>query len=141
MNGVLAPVMGAKGRTDLLMLSTTVNSILTIITVVIGSMLGSVYSLAAAVTIAYNVEVFVPLYLAIKKCLGKSVFSYARHFVTEVFAAVTVVSVGFLIPFNALPLVLRLITKLAFSVGGYALFSVLIGQGAYIKDAVRSLRG
>lgn len=141
MNGVLAPVMGAKGRTDLLMLSTTVNSILTIITVVMGSMLGSVHTLAVAVTIAYNVEVFVPLYLAIKKCLGKSVVSYARHFVTEVFAAAAVVSVGFFIPFGSLPLALRLIAELAFSVVGYALLSVLMGQGAYIKDAVRSLRG
>lgn len=140
MNGVLAPIMGAKGRTDLLMLSTTINSILTIAAVIIGSMLGSVHTLAVAVAIAYNVEVFVPVYLAIKRCLGKSVVAYARHFVTEIVAVIAVVAVGLLVPFDSLSLVLRLAAELAFSLGGYALLSVLMGQGSYIKDAARSLR-
>lgn len=141
MNGVLAPIMGAKGRTDLLMLSTTVNSILTIVTVIIGSMLGNVRALAVAVAIAYNVEVFVPLYFAIKKCLGKSLIAYIKHFVTEVFTVVTVVVVGMFLPFGVLPLVLRLVAELAFSVCGYVLLSVLMGQSSYIKDVVKSLRG
>lgn len=140
MNGVLAPIMGAKGRTDLLMLSTTVNSAITIATVVVGSMFGSVLTLAVAVTIAYNLEVFVPLYLAIRRCLGKSIVAYVRHFATEVVAAVAIVGVGLLIPFNLLPLALRLVAELAFSLGGYVLLSVLMGQGSYIKGAVRSLR-
>lgn len=141
MNGVLAPIMGAKGRTDLLMLSTTVNSILTIVTVVVGSMLGSVHALAVAVAIAYNVEVFVPLYFAIKKCLGKSLIAYIKHFVTEVFTVVTVVAAGLFLPFGVLPLVLRLVAELAFSVCGYVLLTVLMGQSSYIKDVAKSLRG
>ena len=54
---------------------------------------------------------------------------------------VTVVAAGLFLPFGVLPLVLRLVAELAFSVCGYVLLSVLMGQGSYIKNVAKSLRG
>lgn len=141
MNSVLAPVMGARGRTDLLMLSTTVNSILTILTVVAGSMLGSVSTLATAVAVAYNVEAIIPLYLSIRKCLGRSVFGYVRLFRAEILSTALIVMIGYLAPLGALPLAFRLAVKFLIAFGGYVLLCFATGQGSYIRDVVKFVRG
>lgn len=141
MNTVLAPVMGATGRTDYLMLCTTINSLITIAMIVVGASLGTLYTMAVFVTVAYNLEVSLPLYYAIKKCLNESIQKYIRAFIPEIVAFIFVVWVGYTLKDWSSVALIALTEKVLFCTFAYGVLCLLLGQGRYFKSALYSIKG
>ena len=140
MNGVLAPVMGARGKTSYLMLSTVVNSLVTILLIIGAAMTGKLLLVCVMVAVAYYLEMIAPLYLGIRVCLGRSIWKYIRTFVPEVLAGGSVVVSGFMFDLDYGALSVNLLLRLLWSSGVYLAICVVLGQGQYMLGAIRRLR-
>lgn len=82
-NGVHAPMLLGMDRSDLLFLSTSINTAITAVMICFGVFLGSVETMAICVTVAYFLELIVPVYLCVKVCLKKSIAKYLVRFLPE----------------------------------------------------------
>lgn len=92
-NGAFAALMASSGRSDLLMLSTGVNTAVTLAMIIAGGAMGSVQSLATCVAIAYNAEMILPVYLCSRKCLSMSPARLLSHMLPDMLlTVVTIVS-------------------------------------------------
>lgn len=141
LNSVHAPLLLAMDRSDLLFLSTSINTIITIAMIILGIGLGSVDAMARCVTAAYFLELIVPVFLCIKRCLKRSVLRYVSAFIPELAAgAISLLSVEFLLPCPE-SVILALVTKLCSVTIIFLGSCLLFGQGRYVRNAWHSLRG
>lgn len=98
MNSCHGPLLLSCGRTDLLMRSTLINSIMTVTFICLGVWMGSITTTAIMITIAYNFELVVPVYICMRICLQRSILSYVRNFAHEIVAFLVSLAVGVVIP-------------------------------------------
>lgn len=92
MNQAHAPLLSATGRTDLLLLSTTVNTLITFALTVTGALCGSVQMLANCVAAAYSIEIILPIFFCMKGCLNRRVTPYLLKLLPDLAAgAITLV--------------------------------------------------
>lgn len=88
-NGVHAPLLSAASRPDLLMRSTLINTMVTLGMIVLGGVLGSVYTLAICVAIAYNCEILLPVHYCSKYCINmKSTSYFAGYLLPDITIAI-----------------------------------------------------
>lgn len=99
-NSVHAPLMSAAGRSDLLMRSTTINTVATIAMILLGGALGSLQTLATCVVIAYTVELAVPAYLSARRCLHMGTVRYFLNLLPDVGVELAVVLLAHLVPWG-----------------------------------------
>ena len=131
-NSVHAPLMSASGRTDLLMRSTLINTLMTIIMILLGGYLGSVQTLATCVAIAYNFELIIPVYLCAHYCLGRKVFEYFLQLLPDIIVAAVILIVGYLIPWQIDNIFLSLLFKIFFCDFPFLIYGV-VGKRIPIK--------
>lgn len=139
-NSVHAPLLLGVNRSDLLFLSTSVNTCITAVMIVLGIYLGDVEKMALCVTIAYFLEMIVPIYLCVRVCFGKSIVKYMGSFVPEVIASI----VSLTLAVTLLPVVdngiVSLAMKFSFITITFFVICLVLRQGKYIKSALLSLR-
>ena len=113
-NSVHAPLMSATGKSNLLMKSTTINTIATVIMIFVGGAIGSVQSLATCVAIAYTIELAVPIYLSAKCCLHMSIMHYFLNLLPDICVGIAVVLLAQLVPWGIDKTLLSLAVKALF---------------------------
>lgn len=113
-NSVHAPLLSAAGRSDLLMRSTTINTMATFVMILLGGALGSVQSLATCVAIAYNFELVIPVYLSAKYCLQMNVFRYFLNLLPDIVTGVAVILLSHMIPWHINNIFFSLFVKASF---------------------------
>lgn len=99
-NSVHAPLMSATNRPDLLMRSTLVNTLITLTMICVGGLFGSVESLALCVAIAYNFELFIPVYFCSKYCLHMELWDYFKTLLPDISVMIIALVFSLLMPWN-----------------------------------------
>ena len=119
-NSVHAPLMSATNRPDLLMRSTLANTLVTLTMICVGGFLGSVESLALCVAIAYNFELFIPVYFCSKYCLHMGIWSYFKTLLPDITIMLIALVFSSLMPWNMGNVFISLFAK------GIALVSIML---------------
>jgi PST family polysaccharide transporter len=127
-NGPFAALLTAKGRSDLLMLSTGVNTAVTVLMIVLGGALGSVESLATCVAIAYNLEIIMPVLLCARKCLDMGFWRFFSRLVPDTIAIVAVIALASLVPWDIRNVFLSAIMKTIYVGGAMVGIRVALGE-------------
>lgn len=115
-NSVHAPLLSAANRPDLLMRSTLINTIATLAMICVGGFLGSVESLAVCIAIAYNFELFIPVYYCSKFCLGMGLWEYFKGLLPDIVITAATLAVCSFVPWGIENVFLALVAKGAFLV-------------------------
>lgn len=110
-NSAAAPLMSSTGRSDLLMRSTTINTVMTLGMIVLGGSLGSVQALATCVAIAYNIEFIIPMYLCSRYCLRMGVGEYFLQFLPDILIGLGAIVLCNLVPWGLSNVFASLVVK------------------------------
>lgn len=100
-NSAHAPLLSASNRTDLLMRSTLINTVVTLAMIFLGGLLGSVKSLSVCIAIAYNFELLIPVYFCSRYCLDMRVCSYFGRLVPDILISVIALVACAFVPWGA----------------------------------------
>ncbi len=130
-NGTFGALFNACGRADLLMRSTGINTAVTVSMICLGGVLGSVQTLAICVAIAYNIEIFAPIFLCSHYCLGISVPKFFVHLLPDIAEALAVTALAALVPWNIQNVFLSLVLKGGLVVGAMAGFKAVTDWAFY----------
>ncbi len=125
-NGSFGALLSAVGRTDLLMRSTTINTIMTICSICLGGALGSVTSLSACVAIAYNLEMVIPSYFCAKYCLGVSLRGFVSRMLPDLACCVVTIIAFTFLPLKIGNVYLALVLKVILVLGVMGLGKALV---------------
>lgn len=113
-NGAFSALLNATGKPDLLMRSTAINTIITLGLIFLGGILGSMQSLATCVSIAYNMEMILPIYFCAHYCLEISTWKFLANFFPDIVSILLIVVIGILIPWKIENIFLSLAAKAIF---------------------------
>ena len=127
-NGAFGALLTAKGRSDLLMLSTGVNTVVTVAMIALGGALGSVESLASCVAIAYNLEIIMPVLLCARKCLDMGFWRFFSRLVPDMATAIVVIALASLVPWGIQNVFLSAVAKTIFVGCAMVGVRVLLGE-------------
>lgn len=127
-NSVHAPLLSATGRSDLLMRSTTVNTVVTLGMIFFGGALGSVQSLATCVAIAYNLELIIPVYLSSRYCLDMGVLEYFRNLFPDMVLTAAAILLCHFLPLAIGNVFLSLLVKAGVVLAFMTLLRILIDK-------------
>lgn len=127
-NGSFGALLTAKGRSDLLMLSTGVNTVVTVAMIALGGALGSVESLASCVAIAYNLEIIMPVLLCARKCLDMGFWRFFSRLVPDMATAIVVIALASLVPWGIQNVFLSAVAKTIFVGCAMVGVRVLLGE-------------
>ncbi|MFU0811240.1 MAG: Lipopolysaccharide biosynthesis protein [Atopobium sp.] len=127
-NGSFGALLTAKGRSDLLMLSTGVNTVVTVGMIALGGVMGSVESLATCVSIAYNLEIIAPALLCSKKCLDMGFWRFFSRLVPDIVSVLAVIGLSSLIPWDIQNVFLSASVKTLFVGCAMVGIRVLLGE-------------
>lgn len=127
-NGSFGALLSACGRSDLLMLSTGVNTVVTVAMIFLGGALGSVETLAVCVAIAYNLEMVMPVLLCSRKCLGMGFWRFLSHLIPDMIVMLIVMWGATMIPWSNGNIFLSLIVKTAYVGIAMVALRVLAGE-------------
>lgn len=141
MNSCHGPLLLSCGRSDLLMRSTLINTVMTVTFICVGVSLGSITSTAIFIAIAYNVELIVPVYICMHVCLRRRIVPYIREFGHEILAFLVSAVVGLLIPaFTSMTLVVLLLKGCVVSVL-YVVICLALGEKQEFVKLARIFKG
>lgn len=115
-NGSYGALLCATGRSDLLMRSTTINTVITVSAILLGGFLGSVGTLALCVAVAYNLEMVVPSYFCARFSLEISLARFLTIMLPDLFSCAAVMLLALLVPWGFSNVFLALAAKCAFVV-------------------------
>lgn len=134
LNGAHAPLLMGTGRSDYLMRSTTINTLMTVFMICLGVALGNITYVAITITVAYNLELFVPVYFCIKKTLNRSIREYAMNFIPEIISMVVSLAIGLALPEITGNLIGSFLLRAVCVSGIYLAINIALGQKKYLSD-------
>lgn len=130
-NGSFGALMCAVGRADLLMRSTTLNTILTVAAICLGGASGDILVLCACVAIAYNLEVLIPSYLCAKHCLNTSLAGFFSRMLPDIASCIAAIALAAAIPWQIGNVLATLALKALFVVAVMAVLKLLFDRLIY----------
>ena len=131
-NGAHAPLLMGTGRSDYLMRSTTINTLMTVIMICLGIALGNITYVAITITVAYNLELIAPVYYCIKKTLNRSITEYIKIFVPEIISMFVSLLIGFMLPEIAGNVIASFLLRAICVTAVYLVINIALGQKQYL---------
>ncbi len=139
-NSVHAPLLSATGKSDLLMHSSTFNTIFTVVMIFFGAFFGDVQGLATCIAIAYNCELFLPVLFSARHCLHVGALGYfAKYLLPDMVIGVMAIVLCGLIPWPQANVFLLLLGKAVFC-GLFVLALRNIADAALFHEGMLKLR-
>ena len=127
-NGAHAPLLLASNRSELLIRSTLINTCMTVAMICLGGFLGSAQTLAICLAIAYNLELFIPVYLCSRFCLSMGVWEYFKELVPDIVISVATLVICAIVPWGIGNVFLALLAKTGLLIGLMVLLRFLSGK-------------
>lgn len=140
LNSVHTPLLLSLARSDLLFLCTSVNTAITAMMILFGVYLGSVETMADCITVAYFIELALPIALCIRVCMKRSILRYCLGFAPEFIAAIACLVLSSVLLPQIENDILTLCAKSLFVLVIYLGVCLMLKQGKYLKSGISAFK-